>query len=84
MKRSAAVRYSTVVSFFRGLYGRVARDLELDPSYISRVARGERQSKAISNAIARELSKGVALISGRAACSRPDEERERGRTTRHS
>jgi hypothetical protein len=53
MKRSAAVPCSTVVSFFRGLYGRVACDLGLDASYISRVARGERESKAITKAIDR-------------------------------
>jgi hypothetical protein len=63
MKKSVAVPCSTVVSFFRGLYGRVARDLGLDASYISRVARDERQSNAITNAIDRELNKGLALIS---------------------
>lgn len=70
MKRSAAVPCSTVVSFFRGLYGRVARDLGLDASYISRVARGERESKAITKAIDRELNKGLALISARSDRSR--------------
>jgi len=73
MKRSA-VPCSTVVSFFRGLYGRVARELGLDASYISRVARGERESKAITKAIDREFKKGLALIS-----ARPDRNQNRKR-----
>ena len=65
MKGSAAVPCSTIVSFFRGLYGRVGRELGLDASYISRVARGERESKVITKAIDREFSKGLDLISDR-------------------
>ena len=41
----------------RGLFARVAKRLGLDPSYISRVARGERQSERISQAIEAELNK---------------------------
>jgi hypothetical protein len=65
VKKSVAVPCSTIVSFFRGLYGRVARELGLDASYISRVARGERESRVITKAIDREFSKGLALISAR-------------------
>lgn len=42
-------------SLFRGLYGRVARQLKIDPSYVSRVARGERQSQEISEALDTEI-----------------------------
>ena len=42
---------------FRGLYGRVARKLDVDPSYVSRVARGERRSKVIEEALSAELRK---------------------------
>jgi hypothetical protein len=41
----------------RGLFARLARRLGLDPSYISRVANGERRSKRISRAIEAELNK---------------------------
>jgi hypothetical protein len=48
-------------SLFRGFYGRVARKLDLDPSYVSRVARGERQSETIETALEREMSRILAL-----------------------
>ena len=32
---------TNLASLIRGLYGRVARQLKVDPSYVSRVARGE-------------------------------------------
>jgi len=41
----------------RGLFARLARRLGLDPSYIRRVANGERRSKRISRAIEAELNK---------------------------
>ena len=44
-------------SKLRGLYGRVARQLRVDPSYVSRVARGERESKIVEAALKRELAK---------------------------
>jgi transcriptional regulator with XRE-family HTH domain len=46
-----------LASLVRGLYARVARQLDLDPSYISRVARGKRQSKSVDRALKRELRK---------------------------
>jgi hypothetical protein len=42
-------------TLYRGLYIRIARRLKIDPSYVSRVARGERQSKAVENAIRVEI-----------------------------
>lgn len=45
------------LSMFRGVYSKVARQLKVDPSYVSRVARGERASKRISTALEKELSK---------------------------
>src|ERR1700739_2493099 len=48
-------------SLFRGFYGRVARQLGLDPSYVSRVARGERQSEAIEAALEREMKRIIRL-----------------------
>jgi hypothetical protein len=49
--------HSDLASLVRGLYGRVARRLGVDPSYVSRVARGERWSKAIDAELRRQLDK---------------------------
>ncbi len=46
---------TNLASLIRGLYGRVARQLKVDPSYVSRVARGERQSHVIEASLEREL-----------------------------
>jgi hypothetical protein len=46
-----------LTSLVRGLYSRVARWLRLDPSYVSRVARGERESKLVEDGLERELRK---------------------------
>ncbi len=39
----------------RGLYARVARKLRVHPSYVSRVARGERESAAVQTALDKEF-----------------------------
>src|ERR1700730_1923599 len=44
-----------MASVVRGLYRRVARHLDVDPSYVSRVARGERHSEAIEAALELEM-----------------------------
>lgn len=43
------------VSLFRGIYNRVARRLGVDPSYVSRVARGERKSAVVEKTLADEV-----------------------------
>ncbi len=53
---------TNLASLIRGLYGRVAKQLKVDPSYVSRVARGERQSDAIEAALERELRRIMALV----------------------
>lgn len=42
-------------SLCRDIYNRVAQKLGCDPSYVSRVARGERKSDAISEALREEI-----------------------------
>ena len=42
---------------YRGLYARVARRLGVDRSYVSRVARGERRSKRVEEALRVELKR---------------------------
>ena len=65
MARAKSVHKPTptnLASLIRGLYGRVARQLKVDPSYVSRVARGERQSDAIEASLERELKRIMALV----------------------
>ena len=40
-----------------GLYSRIARQLQVDRSYVSRVARGERRSPAVENALTDEFTR---------------------------
>jgi hypothetical protein len=42
-------------SLCRGIYNRVALKVGCDPSYVSRVARGERNSEAVSEALREEI-----------------------------
>ena len=42
-------------SLCRGIYNRVAQKVGCDPSYVSRVARGERNSKVVSEALRAEI-----------------------------
>src|SRR6266849_6864956 len=42
-------------TLYRGLYVRVAKRLGVDPSYVSRVARGERYSRQVENALHHEI-----------------------------
>jgi hypothetical protein len=53
---------TNLASLIRGLYGRVARHLKVDPSYVSRVARGERQSHEIEASLERELKRIMAMV----------------------
>ena len=41
----------------QGIYARVARRLEVDPSFVSRVATGERKSDTISHALVSEIQR---------------------------
>jgi transcriptional regulator with XRE-family HTH domain len=52
-KHSALNRYS----LYRGLYSRVARQLGVDRSYVSRVARGERHSEEVEAALRSEMKR---------------------------
>lgn len=75
-KRNISTPPHNLASLVRGLYGRVARHLDIDPSYVSRVARGERQSEAIEAALEREMRQIMKMVkanhngSGRRTASR--------------
>jgi hypothetical protein len=45
------------LSLYRGIYSRVARQLDIDPSYVSRVARGERTSTKVEAALLKEMQR---------------------------
>ncbi len=40
-----------------GVYARIAQELNVDPSYVSRVANGERQSDKVKKALVAELDR---------------------------
>jgi len=61
-KSTRSLAPTNLASLIRGLYGRVARQLDVDPSYVSRVARGERQSDAIEASLERELRRIMGLV----------------------
>ena len=50
----------------RGLFSRIARKLNVDPSYVSRVASGERVSRPIEQAISMEFKRLAALFADHA------------------
>ena len=53
---------TNLASLIRGLYGRVAKQLKVDPSYVSRVARGERQSEEVEKALEKELRRIMSAV----------------------
>jgi len=53
-KMSLVNRY---VQSMCGLYSRVARQLQVDRSYVSRVARGERHSEVVERALTTEFDR---------------------------
>jgi hypothetical protein len=71
-----------LASLVRGLYGRVASQLNLDPSYVSRVARSERQSEIVENAIRLELRKIINAIGKRLNGSKKRKRQRQGRFKR--
>src|SRR5712691_1519846 len=51
------MNHNSMPSQFRGVYGRVARKIGVDASYVSRVAGGERQSKRIADALQQAIGR---------------------------
>jgi hypothetical protein len=48
-------------TLYRGIYNRVAEKVGCDPSYVSRVARGERTSEAVARALENEIRHTITL-----------------------
>ena len=57
-------------TLYRGLYVRIARKLGVDPSYVSRVARGERQSPEVETALSQEIGQITRKLGAAAGQSR--------------
>jgi len=56
------------MTLFRGIYRRVAKRLDIDPSYVSRVARGERRAAFVTEALKKEIHRAMEkarLLDGR-------------------
>jgi hypothetical protein len=47
------------LTVFRGIYKRVAEQLDIDPSYVSRVARGERSAAFVTDALQKEIRRAM-------------------------
>ena len=53
--RESSSSPAKMVSLARGLYARVARKMRCDVSYVSRIARGQRQSATVEAQLKREF-----------------------------
>ena len=56
--------FSASHRLYFGLYSRIAKRLDIDPSYVSRVARGKRRSPKIESALKKELARIQRIIDG--------------------
>jgi len=55
-KSNGITQFTHMAALYRGIYSRVADRLGVDPSYVSRVARGERESEKVRAALDSELA----------------------------
>jgi hypothetical protein len=58
-RKQKVSRLNRYVQSICGLYSRVARQLDVDRSYVSRVARGERSSREVEQALSSEFTRVV-------------------------
>ena len=70
MNKSATAQCARAVSLFRGLYARVARNLGVDVSYISRIARGQRKSRLADKALEKEFYRVLSVLDSNSAFRR--------------
>jgi hypothetical protein len=62
MKRSSPNEFVDslqAITVFRGIYKRVAKRLNIHPSYVSRVARGERRAAFVTEALQKEIRRAI-------------------------
>ena len=46
-----------LVTEYRGIYNRIATQTGVDPSYVSRIAHGERTNTQVESALAKEIAR---------------------------
>ena len=68
--KNGNTNWCNLPSLSRGMYKRVAEKLGCDPSYVSRVARGERESKLVSDALVAEVQRTWAIVNNGASRAR--------------
>lgn len=66
-------------TLYRGIYNRVAEKIGCDPSYVSRVARGERTSDAVARALEAEIRHTISLSSRHLSARRDGASRARAK-----
>jgi hypothetical protein len=76
-RKDGSTTLYSLPSLYRGMYNRIAAKVGCDPSYVSRVARGERRSNEIAKALQVEIQKTWALAN--ANSSRSDGRARKGR-----
>jgi transcriptional regulator with XRE-family HTH domain len=54
---NGAHRVANLVSEYRGIYNRIAAQMGVDPSYVSRIARGERNNEPVRLALLKEVNR---------------------------
>jgi hypothetical protein len=69
-------------TLYRGIYNRVAEKVGCDPSYVSRVARGERTSQAVAKALETEIRRTMAVGSRQFMVASARDGNARGRALR--
>jgi hypothetical protein len=56
-KRDTTTHPFEALANFRGIFKRIALQLDVDPSYVSRVARGQRHAPHVSEALRKEIQR---------------------------
>jgi hypothetical protein len=56
-KKKKIASLADLIAEYRGIYSRVSRRFKVDPSYVSRIARRQRDHKPIEAALAKEVSR---------------------------
>jgi hypothetical protein len=56
-RANGAHHVAHLVSEYRGIYNRIAAQMGVDPSYVSRIARGERTNEMVKAALIKEVNR---------------------------
>lgn len=76
--RDGIAKLTHAAALYRGIYSRVAIKLGVDPSYVSRVARGERASDKVRAALDSELAQIAKSFARQNGNNKPSGKRSNG------